>query len=169
MTDKIIELYDDDIDPAEVLAELTELLKAYNPEIHTGKDSDYDYLGDGEFCIILKNQTGNELFIDLTDEFTVSFDYWHSHYFDYESLKRCVFQLLNNERCVFIVFIGERWMGSGTSEKPFETKAEVKEEMKDFLYRDESVQEARDNGVEARIVYWDESKNRTIRFAPGEY
>lgn len=169
MTDKIIKLYDGDINPAEVLAELTELLKAYNPEIHTGQDAGCDYLGDDEFRMILKNQTGNELLIDLTDEFTVAYDYWHGHYFDYGGVKRCVFQLLNNERCVFIVFIEDRWMGSGTSVKPFATKAEVKEEMRDFLDRDELAQEAREKGVEARIVYWDESKNRTIRFAPGEY
>ena len=50
------------------------------------------------------------------------------------------------------------------------TRAEVKAQIDWFLKEDKNqTQQAKTYGVEARIEYWDETKNQTVVFAPGEY
>ena len=50
------------------------------------------------------------------------------------------------------------------------TRAKVKQQIRRFLKVDKNwVRQAKTCGVEARMVYWDETKNQTIVFAPGEY
>lgn len=50
------------------------------------------------------------------------------------------------------------------------TRTEVKRQIRNFLKADESwVRQAKEVGVEARIVYWDETKNRIEAFTSDEY
>lgn len=174
MDTKFAAHYYDDVEPVEKLEELTELLKEYNPQIHTCKDEGYNYLEEDDVCITLKNQFGKEFYIDLNDEFTISYDVWHCHYSpyqgEYEMLKEELKLLLTNTGYIFSVFIQDQWMGSMTLEEPLTSKTQVKKQIQQFLKRDKQwIRQAKAKGVEARMVYWDESNNMIVTFVPTEY
>ncbi len=166
--------YYDDLEPVQMLEELKGFLREYAPQVHTCREDGYSYLEEGDFCLTIKNSSGRELYLDLNEEFTLSYAAWHGHYSpckgEYEMLKRDLEQLLNSCSYAFSVFIHERWMGSAALGLPLSSKVEVKEQIHIFLRRDRAwLQQAKKEGVEARLVYWDETKNRTVSFAPGEY
>ena len=63
----------------------------------------------------------------------------------------------------------DRWIGTMLGDKPL-TRAETKQQIGPFLKEDKNwVRQAKTYGVEARMAYWDETKNQTIVFAPDEY
>lgn len=151
-----------------VQAELLDFLANYHPQCSDCPDGDAT-------CITLKNATGKELRIIFEDEITVTYDCWHDHYWvyadsdEFEILKKNVCQLLQNELYIFSVFLQDRWIGTMLWDGPL-TRAEVKRQIGGFLKADKNwVRQAKTYGVEARIVYWEETKNQTVVFAPGEY
>ena len=158
----------DDIETQEKLTELLNFLADYHPKYSTGPDG-------SKPCIALKNATGKELRIFLEDEFTAVYDAWHDHYWvyadqnEFETLKQNVWQLLHNELYVFSVFLEERWIGTMLLNEPL-TRTDVRRQIKNFLKADKNWgRQAKKVGAEARIVYWDETKNRTEAFTPNEY
>lgn len=145
----------------DLLAELLEFAADYHPQCSSGDEP----------CITLKNTAGKELHIFFEDEITVFYDVWHKHYRqdEFETLRQDVQRILHNERYVISVFLQDRWIGAMLWDKPL-TRAEIRRQIGSFLKEEKNwVQQAKTHGVEARMVYWDETKNRTIFFASDEY
>ena len=159
---------DDEIETQEKLTELLDFLADYHPQYFDCPDGHEPY-------ITLKNAAGKELRIIFEDEITVIYDCWHDHYWiyadsnEFEILKENVLQLLQNELYIFSVFLQDRWIGTMLWDEPL-TRAKVKQQIGRFLKVDKNwLHQAKTCGVEARMVYWDETKNQTVVFAPGEY
>ena len=79
--------------------------------------------------------------IIFEDEITVIYDCWHDHYWGYADSNK--FEILKENVLKRQI---ERFLKAG----------------KNWMHQ------AKTYGVEARIVYWDETKNQTVVFAPGE-
>lgn len=68
----------------------------------------------------INSYTGQKMYIDLEEEFTVTFDAYHAHYgpdsYEYELLVQFIKQLLNNELCVVALYCQKdrEWLGSTT-------------------------------------------------------
>jgi len=62
--------------------ELCALLKGCSYEIHQKDDGEYHYLKDGDICITVKNanEDKEDLYLDLDEEFTLTFGSFHDHY-----------------------------------------------------------------------------------------
>ena len=158
--------------PIDKVSELTEMLRAYNPIIHSKLDQGYAWLDEHSFCIEIPNPNADQsLFIayEADVEFTISLSHYHSHYFaneeEYSSMCRQVLELLNNKCCAAAIFCGSenRWMGSTLIDK--EKISLPIEELFAFVFKyDDYAKEMRENGAEARFVFWDVSLNRNIKF-----
>ena len=148
-------------------------LKDYDYEVHTNADTDYDYLDDISYCITLRNAAGDEMFIDLEGEFTLTFQGWHSHYFCeqewYEELKENIMAYLKNEMGAVTFAVNGKWFGSTTTEKPVETKEQALEIVAN-MYKGERefLRKIHREGVEVHSCFWDSSLNSIIKIEPGE-
>ena len=148
-------------------------LKDYDYQVHTNADTDYDYLDDISYCITLRNAAGDEMFIDLEAEFTLTFQGWHTHYFceqqRYEELKEDIMAYLKNEMGAVTFAINGKWFGSTTTEKPVETK-ELALEIVAKMYKGERefLRKIHREGVEVHSCFWDSSLNSIIKIEPGE-
>ena len=161
-----------EFNPIDKVPELTEMLKEYNPIIHSKSDEKYDWLDEDSLCIELPNQgTGDGLTIECGSygEFTVSFSYYHSHYsandFEYGCMCERLAYLLNNKYCAAAMFCGSenKWMGSTMVEK--EKILLPLEEIFDFVFeRNEFAEKLRTNGGEARFIFWDSSLNKIVKY-----
>ena len=144
----------------DLLAELLGLLADYQPQC-SGGDAP---------CITLKNSAKKELHIVLDNEFTVFYDVWHKHYCqdEFETLLQDVRRILHNERYIISIFLQDNWIGTILWDEPL--TREVKTQIDWFLKEDKNqTQQAKTYDVEARIEYWDETKNQAVVFASGEY
>ena len=136
--------------------ELLEFLADHDPQCSNGDAS----------CITLKNTAGKELHIIFEDEITVFYDVWHKHYRqdEFEALRQDVRRILHNERYIVSVFLQDNWIGAMILDEPL-TKADIKRQIERFLKDDKKgSQQAKEYGVEARMIYWDEAKNQTLVF-----
>lgn len=152
---------------------LEHFLRDFDYEVHTNADADYDYLDDISYCITLRNAAGDEMFIDLEGEFTLTFQGWHTHYFCeqewYDELKEDIMAYLKNEIGAVTFAINGKWFGSTTTSKPVETKEQALEIVA-RMYRGEREfqRKIHREGVEVHSSFWDSSLNSIIKLEPGE-
>ena len=149
------------------------LLRDYDYEVHTNADPDYDYLDDISYCITLKNAAGDEMFIDLEGEFTLTFQGWHTHYFceqeSYEELKEDIMAFLKNEIGAVTFMVNGKWFGDRITHKPIETKEQALETVTDmYKSQREFLRKIHRQGVEVCSRFWDTALNTTINIEPGE-
>ena len=162
-----------EIEPAFKLFCLESFLKGYEYEVHTSADEGYDYLSDLSYCITLKNKDGDELFIDLEGDFTLTYGGWHTHYFatpeDYECLKDDISAILTNKMGTVTYVVAGKCFGGSTTEQPITNKEEAIKKAKE-MYGDikEFMQKIHDEGVELRCRYWNSVLNSNIVIAPNE-
>lgn len=164
---------DDDMDPVYMLYCMKDFLKDYVYEVHTNADEDYDYLDDISYCITLKNPDGEELFIDLEGELTLSYGDWHTHYYasydEYERLKEDITSLFNNEFGLVTFYVDGKWFGGSTTSNPITNKEFAIEIVKD-VYGDikEFMRKINQKGVEVSCKFWDSKLNSSVTLAPKE-
>lgn len=164
-------MYDMEIDPIEKLDELCALLANQQIEVHKAPDADpeYHYLGEGCVCItVLNPYSDSKIFIDLDDEFTLSYGAYHSHFFadtgQYEEMIKVIHGLLKNEICSASIYYGtdKKWLGSTITQrdnvnKPFK-------EIFSFVLKEKTFKrKLRLYGGEVQYTFWNPSDNRAIQ------
>lgn len=150
--------------PADLLEELCRLFPEGSIEIHWAGEADeeYHYLREGEICLTAKSPGGEKLFLDLTDEFTLSFGAFHAHYApdvsEYREMLADLRQILENKVCsgALYWFSGgeKKWLGSTLVSRQ-ELSRPVKEVISFVLRQKEFRQKLREHGGEARFSFWD--------------
>ena len=160
-----------EFNPIDKIPELTKMLQAYNPIIHSKSDEGYDWLEEDSLCIEIPNPYGGDsITIECEDcgEFTVGFSYYHSHYFahnyGYSNMCEELSSLLNNKCCSAAIFCGSEneWLGSTLIET--EKLSLPIEKTFDFVFKhNERKEKLRINGGEARFDFWDSNLSKTIK------
>ncbi|MBR1499160.1 MAG: hypothetical protein IJ615_05965 [Bacteroidaceae bacterium] len=164
---------DNDFDAAYKLYSMKAFLKDYAFEVHTSADEGYDYLDDVSYCITLRNADGEELFIDLESEFTLSYGGWHTHYLAsnsaFESLKEDILAILTNKFGAVTLSVDGKWMGSSTTTEPITQKEQAIEIVLEVLGdTKEFLRKVHRKGVEVSCKFWDSELDSTTTLAPGE-
>ena len=162
------------IDPVYKLYSMKAFLKDYAFEVHTCVDEGYDYLDDVSYCITLKNAEGEELFIDLEGEFTLSYGGWHTHYLasnsEFECMKEDIISILNNKLGVVTLLVDGKWFGSSTTETPITTKEQAIEKVRDVIDKiREFIRKVHRKGVEVSCKFWDRELDSVVILAPEEF
>ncbi len=159
-----------EIRPIDKTPELTELLRIYNPLIHSKNDNEYDWLGESSVCIEIPNPCGADSIKLVCDngEFILCFSYFHSHYCaddnGYGTMCEQLSELLDNKTCCATVFCGSenKWIGSTLLEK--DKLSLPIEEIFGFIFDHGSYKEQfSQNGGEARFTFWDSSLNKNLK------
>ena len=160
-----------DIDPADKLQEIQTFLTGQEFQVYTGEDKEYEYLDKGYYCITLRNTKGNTLYIDLTDEFTLTYKgVWHCHYDPdirgYSEMLHDLRGLLDNKLPVLNIYSKDRWECSALSDFELATVADIDKQISTLPK--EIVRRIKQDGAEIRLQFWDEDKNKIIRSEPDE-
>lgn len=160
-----------DIDPADKLQEIQTFLTEQEFQVYTGEDKEYEYLDKGYYCITLRNTKGNTLYIDLTDEFTLTYKgVWHCHYDPdirgYSEMLHDLRGLLDNKLLVLNIYSKGRWECSALLDFELATVADIDKQIS--ALPKEIVRRIKQDGAEIRLQFWDEDKNKIIRSEPDE-
>jgi hypothetical protein len=164
---------DDDINPLSKVSSLKVLLKNYDFEIHTNKDERKDNVELEYITFILKNSEGEELTIDLDEEFTLSFGGWHTHYMAteeyYECLKNDVMSFLNNKLATVTFTINGKWIGSSTTDLPITSKEQAVDKTYEvFRYDNHFLNKIKRNGVKLECNFWNPELDYSIILEPSD-
>lgn len=157
----------EEFEPAEKLGEIRVLLNelAVKYEIHYHDDGEYSYLEDGCVCVTVINQNADRpLFIDLDDEFTVSFGRaWHTHYDPdpegFDALIEELTGLLKNEVGIaeFFTVEEQKWVLSlDAAAEDIETGAVMKEPWIRKILKNH-----KQHRVEVSFLFWDPGLDKT--------
>ena len=149
-------------------------LKDYAFEVHTNADEGYDYLDDVSYCLTLKNADGEELFIDLEGEFTLSYGGWHTHYFasnsEFECLKEDIISILTNKLGAVTLLVNGKLFGSSTTPSPITNKEQAIEKVRDVIdNKREFIRKVHRKGVEVSCKFWDRKLDSVVVLAPEEF
>lgn len=146
--------------------DLIEFLKDYNPVIHTNREEGYKYLDDESVMISITNPNDSNtvLYVELSYEFTLYFDSWHTHYDvfleDYEDLLNDIKLILNNECVVVTIYSveNEKWLGSTfIGADKIDENISPKKLLHKLYYKIKQV-------GEMTISFWDSQKNLCFTF-----
>lgn len=151
----------EDMNPIDKIDDLCQLLTGIEYEIHRHDEGEYSYLTEDFVCITVINPyTGQKLYIDLEEEFTITFDAYHEHYApvpcEYELLIQFIKQTLNNEICMATLYCGKdrKWLGSTTYSREEIQSMSVKQ-LFSYIYKvREFRKELNEKGGTAEFIFW---------------
>ncbi len=160
-------MVDEDFEPIEKLGEIRALLDEADVkyEVHYHDDGEYSYLEDGCVCVtVIDPSADRPLYIDLDDEFTISFGRaWHTHYDPdpegFGALKDDLTRILKNEVGVAEFFTAgeQKWvLSSIASAEDIATGAVLKEPwirkcLKNYGHYQ----------IEVSFIFWDPGLDKT--------
>lgn len=160
-----------EINPVDQLDALKALFRDVKIEIHYPGDTseEFKYLADDNVCITVLNPYQDEkMYIDLGDEFTLSYGMFHSHYFaedsEYENMVADIRNILQNKMCVASIYhYGSRkkCLGSTIVTRDMMSRP-IKETFHFVLKFPEFKKKVADYGGEAQFFFWNPADNRTI-------
>ena len=109
--------YDEIENPWDKKDFLMEHFSKLEPEIHTCKEKDYDYLEDGAYAVVVKNpECDRNMEIEMAGDFTLYFSDWHFHYpayeYDFNEMIKDADRIIKNELCAVIVEVDGNWTSS---------------------------------------------------------
>lgn len=164
---------DDDINPLSKVSSLKVLLKDYTFDIHSNYDEGQDDVDIEYITFLLKNPAGEELTIDLDEEFTLSFGGWHTHYMateeDYECLKNDIMSFLNNKLASVTFTVNGKWIGSSTTDNPIVNKEKAIEKTYDvFGYDNYFLKKINRSGVKLECNFWNPEMDTNIILEPSD-
>ena len=164
---------DDDINPLSKVSSLKVLLKDYTFDIHSNYDEGQDDVDIEYITFLLKNPAGEELTIDLDEEFTLSFGGWHTHYMateeDYECLKNDIMSFLNNKLASVTFTVNGKWIGSSTTDNPIVNKEKAIEKTYDvFGYDNFFLKKINRSGVKLECNFWNPEMDTNIILEPSD-
>lgn len=142
----------------DLLAFLTEF--HFPVSVHIGNEPEYEHLGPESIEIEVVNpKNGENLYLLLEDEFTLSFANWHTHYFagesEYSSLKADVKEILENKKGSLSVFSASRWLGSSLTDTRFDYRLDERGLMKQAVSQQEFLDEIGRIGGKVVVTYWE--------------
>lgn len=161
-----------ELEPVCKLDELQMLLKGNDFEIHRAGDSspEYSYLKEGCMCIAVQNPFQDTvMFIDLSEEFTLTYGAFHSHYApyseDYKEMLLGIQEILENKICsaaLYYHYSGERkWLGSLCIAKE-ELSRPIGEIFSFVLHQAENKRNLAQYGGEAQFRFWNPADDRVV-------
>lgn len=164
-----------ELNPIDQLDKLKMLLADVPFDVHRAGDTDeeYGYLEGDNVCLtVLNPYQDKELFIDLSDEFTLSYTAFHCHYdpdlYGYKAMVSDLQGVLRNEICAAVIYHGpeKKWLGSASI-----TKSECDKPIKEifsFVYKQsEFKQKLKAHGGQVQFLFWDPVDDRTIDLPKG--
>ena len=167
--------HESEFKPVDKLPELQFLLSETKFEFHREGDEDeeYQYLKKGDVCITVQNPYQSApMFIDLNDEFTLTYGAYHDHYYPdlqgYEEMVSNMQGILKNEICLAALYYGseKRWLGS-TGIAKSQLMRPVKE-IFDFVWKQSEFRKnLKDYGGEAQFCFWNPVDDRIIKIPKG--
>ena len=156
----------EDMAPINQMDDLCKLLTGIEYDIHRHDEGEYRYLKEDAICITAINPyTGQKMYIDLEEEFTVSFDAYHAHYdpdsYEYGLLVQFIKQLLNNELCVVTLYCQKdrEWLGSTTCSREEAQRMPIKQLFSHVYKTREFKNKLTANGGTAEFVFWNPQDN----------
>ena len=161
------EEFDDTLDK---LQELCGLLSNYKYEEHDHDDCEYKYLDEASVCItILNPYSENKMYIDLEEEFTLSYGAYHEHYNPdsdgYNEMVKTMQGILNNELCSAAMYSGEplKWLGSTTISKTESIQLPIKDIFSFILKTKEFKNRLNMDGGEVHYDFWNPVDDRVVK------
>lgn len=102
--------------------ELIKLVKGYDVIRHTNKEEEYDYMYDEDITLEVVNPDKIEnLYIEISDEYTIFYGPWHTHYFsyeyDYKMMKNVIKNIMNNKFGAYGVYKNDNCLMGNIVEK----------------------------------------------------
>lgn len=159
-----------EINPVDKLEEILSVLQDYNFEVHRGGEDneEYSYLEKGCVCItVLNPYQDSKLFIDLDDEFTLTYAQCHCHYFsdmdEYRLLMEDLNAILKNHICSYSLYCGEnkKWLGSS-----FIPKSQIQQSVKKNFHFALKISEFRNKlnvqGGKVEYRFWNPADDLTV-------
>ena len=162
--EEIPEGYYDEIEcPFEKKDFLMEHFSKLDPEIHTCKDKDYDYLEEDAYAVVVKNpECDRNMEIEMAGEFTLHFSDWHFHYpayeYEFSEMIKDADRIIKNELCAVVVEVDGNWTSSTLREA---SEPILKEKLIESYEKDHEDSMAARKGV-AHVRFWDRSLDHDI-------
>ena len=159
-----------EIDPKAMLSDICDAFRGIENEVHYRDDSDYDYLTDNEVCLILSNPRGDNIFIDLRTEFTLSFAGYEGVFFPdeegYKLMLGVIRGLIGGEFCAAVLTAasnGETASIIAPAEDAGKTASEI---FPTEMLPEDFAENILEGGGTLRLCFWDQSRNRTEDIQP---
>ena len=153
--------------------ELCELLNGCSYEIHQKDDGEYHYLKDGDICITVRNSDENKenLYLDLDEEFTLTFGAFHSHYecsqYGYEELVTDLKGIMESKigvASIYHHYDGKlNWLGSRMISVEEAESQTVKQIFQHTYHTKDFRKDLEQYGGEAHYEFWDSRYDQTIK------
>lgn len=124
-------------DPLSKIDSIISCLKSHAPQI-TAQESDFIQMK-------ITSSFGEELWIELSTEFSIFFGDWHAHYSACDAFLDDLTGILESKKCTVCAYRNDRWCGSCLSESETPDEAAFREE-----YGDDKI---------IKCNYWDQNKN----------
>lgn len=111
------------------------------------------------------------MYIDLEEEFTLSYGAYHEHYYpnstDYKEMVQTIKGILDNELCSATMYSGEplKWLGSTTITKAESRERPIKDVFSFILKIKEFKIRLNTDGGEIYYNFWNPSDDRVIKIA----
>lgn len=151
------------------LQELFDLLSNYKYELHYRDDCEYEYLEEGSVCItILNPYSENKMYIDLEEEFTLSYGVYHEHFYPdcdgYNEMVKTINGILDNELCSATMYSGQplKWLGSTTITKAESLQLPIKDVFSFILKIKEFKIRLHTDGGEVHYDFWNPMDDRVV-------
>lgn len=134
---------------------------------HNCYEDDYEYLAENECVLeIVSPNNFENLFIELSDEFIMTFGDWHTHYIPYENgyqyMKNDIFSLVNGECGLLSIYIDGKIYSSSLLYK----KSTSLFKLEDIINMIESdgtqIPLIEGRSIVIEIIYWDGSKYKFV-------
>lgn len=158
-----------EINPVDQVNELCNIFKGYHWEIHKAGDQDYEYLEADSLCITVLNPYSDfKMYIDLDEEFTLSYHAFHSHYSpwlgEYNDMLKTLRGFLNNEICSASLYHGEsrKWLASACISREESLNSSVRETFS-FVYKTPEFKKKLDSGGgQVHYSFWNPVDDKVI-------
>ena len=113
--------------------EVVNILKLYNPVVHTNAEEGYGWLCDGGYSITVEKNKKVILWVDLTDEITLGLGGFHEHLNldleGYEEFVKDLNDIVKSKTCSVCVTCNGKWIGSSYVEATNLSKERLIEEV----------------------------------------
>lgn len=135
------------------------MLKGYKVIEHTNNETDYEYLEDGDILLeVINPYSENSVYIELSGEFSLFFEEWHSHYLPYETeyfdLKSDLQGILNGENGALVVYSSKRWLGSTLHKGKISHSTNKQMLLPEIVSKNEFMNEIKSLGGKLTATYW---------------
>lgn len=153
--------------------EFCKLLKGYSYEIHQKDEGEYHYLKNGDICITVLNadEKKEKLYLDLDEEFTLTFGAFHNHYecsqYGYDELAADLKEILECKTGIASIYHHcvekSNWLGSRMISVEDTESQSVKQIFQHTFHTKDFRKKLEQYGGEVCYEFWDSRYDKTIK------